>query len=463
MKLIFKLSREASRYRSLYIVSILSTLALTSINLIAPKLLSAMTAAIQSGSEATLHRILWLTIWLTGVYLSRILFRYLSDYLAHHAAWNLVEQIRLRVYEKIQTLSMRFFRDRQTGDLMSRVVNDTATFELLYAHIIPECVTNFTMLFGILAVLLTINWKLALFTCIPIPFIALFSLIFSKKVGPTFEIVQDELGNLNSKLQDNFSGIMEIQSFGRESHEWQRVAKHASAFTKANLLELKLSAIFEPIVEFAASAGTVIVVGVGGLLAFHNQLSVPDIVAFLLYLAMFYAPITNLARLLEDLQHALAGAKRVMAILETPCEITDAPDASDLKDVRGDIAFEHVNFEYEPNSPVLRDISFECKSGQMVALIGPTGVGKTTLTQLLARFFEPSGGRITIDGQDIAKATLNSLRKNIAPVLQDTFLFNGTVAENIGVACRENRKKSARNTQKNKACTEYINSIRALL
>ena len=437
MRLIWKLSKEASRYRWLYIVAIVSTLVLTLINLIAPKVLSAMTAAIQSGTQDTLHRILWLTVLLTGLYLSRILFRYLSDYLAHFAAWNLVEQMRLRVYEKIQTLSMSFFHDQQTGDLMSRVVNDTATFELLYAHIIPECITNFTMLFGVLAVLLTINVKLALFTCIPIPFIVLFSWIFTKKVGPTFETVQEELGNLNAKLQDNFSGIKEIQSFGKETHERENVAKHASAFTKANLRELKLGAIFEPFVEFASSAGTIIVVGLGGVLAFRSQLSIPDIVAFLLYLALFYAPITNLARMLEDLQHALAGAKRVVSILDTPCEIADAPGAEDLGNVSGDIAFENISFEYEKNNPVLKDISFDCKSGQMVALVGPTGVGKTTLTQLLARFYEPTAGRIAIDGQDISKATLNSLRKCIAPVSQDTFLFNGTIAENIGYAAPE--------------------------
>ncbi len=435
MRILWRLSREATRYKVLYGIAILSTLTLTLINLAGPKVLSTMTGVIQSGATPDmLHRIASLTAILSGLYLSRILFRFLSSYLSHRAAWNLVEEMRIRVYEKIQTLSMSFFHDKQTGDLMSRVVNDTATFELLYAHIIPEALTNFATLTGVFVVLLTINVKLALFTCIPIPFILLFGGIFAHKIRPNFRMTQSELANLNAKLQDNFSGIQEIQSFGQEVFEKERVAAHASAFTKAMLHALKLSAIFHPTVEFVSSIGTIIVVGLGGVLAYYGQLSVPDIVAFLLYLAMFYTPITGLARLLEDFQRALAGAERVMVVLDTPCGVTDVPDAVELKDVKGGIAFENVSFSYQKDNAVLKDINFSCTSGQMIALVGPTGVGKTTLTQLLARFYDPTGGRITIDGQDISRVTLQSLRRNIAPVLQDTFLFNGTIAENIAYA-----------------------------
>jgi ABC-type multidrug transport system fused ATPase/permease subunit len=195
-----------------------------------------------------------------------------------------------------------------------------------------------------------------------------------------------------------------------------------------------MSAIFHPGVEFLSSIGTIIVVGVGGILALHGQLTVPDIVAFLLYLSLFYTPITGLARLLEEMQQAYAGAERVMMILDTKADIEDAPDAAELKDVLGSITFESVDFQYEKEVPVLKEISFTCKPGQMIALVGPTGVGKTTLTQLISRFYDPTDGRILIDGKDIRNVTLESLRSNISPVLQDTFLFNGTIAENIGYA-----------------------------
>lgn len=435
MKLLWRLGKEAIKYKTLYIIAILSTFALTIINLAAPKYLADLTALIQKGqTEDWSNQLLRLTLTLIALYLSKILFRYLSNYLAHKAAWNLVEEIRIRVYDKIQSLSMSFFHDKQTGDLMSRVVNDTATFELLYAHIIPEMVTNIITVVGVAAILISINVKLALLTCIPIPLILLSAWFFSSKVRPNFKISQNALAELNAKLQDNFSGIHEIQSFGQEAYESSQVAKRAKAYTRAILHALNLSAVFHPGVEFLSSIGTIIVVGAGGLLAFGGSLSVSDIVAFLLYLSLFYAPITGLARLLEDTQQAYAGAERVMMVLDTPNEITEMEGAIELNKVNGSIRFENVSFNYEENVPVLKDISFSCKPGQMIALVGPTGVGKTTLTQLISRFYDPSNGRVLIDGTDIKTVTLNSLRGNIAPVLQDTFLFNGTIAENIAYA-----------------------------
>lgn len=436
MKLLWRLGKEAIRYKSLYIIAILSTFALTVVNLLAPRYLAAMTELIQKDKTDNWQKqLLGLTITLIILYLSKILFRYLSNYLAHKAAWNLVENIRMRVYDKIQGLSMSFFHDKQTGDLMSRVVNDTATFELLYAHIIPEMLTNVVTVIGVAAILLSINVKLALLTCIPIPLILISAWIFSSKVRPNFKIAQNSLAELNAKLQDNFSGIHEIQAFCQESYESSQVANKAKAYTKAILHALNISAIFHPGVEFLSSIGTIIVVGAGGILAFKGNLSVSDIVAFLLYLSLFYAPITGLARLLEDTQQAYAGAERVMMILDTPNEITEIDNAKELKNVNGSISFENVSFNYEENVPILKDINFSCKAGQMIALVGPTGVGKTTLTQLISRFYDPSSGRIMIDGTDIKTVTLQSLRANIAPVLQDTFLFNGTIAENIAYAC----------------------------
>lgn len=435
MKILWRLGKEAIRYKSLYIIAILSTFALTVINLAAPKYLASMTALIQKEKiDDWSQQLLGLTLSLLFLYLSKILFRYLSNYLAHKAAWNLVEEIRIRVYNKIQDFSMSFFHDKQTGDLMSRVVNDTATFELLYAHIIPEIITNIVTVVGVAVILLNINVKLALLTCIPIPLILLSAWFFSAKVRPNFKRSQAALAQLNAKLQDNFSGIHEIQAFGQEAYESRQVSANTGAYTGAILHALNISGLFHPGVEFLSSIGTIIVVGVGGILAFGGSLSISDIVAFLLYLSLFYAPITGLARILEDIQQAYAGAERVMMVLDTPNDITEAENAVELKNVNGSINFENVSFQYEENVPILKDISFSCKPGQMLALVGPTGVGKTTLTQLISRFYDPDSGRVLIDGVDVKTTTLKSLRANIAPVLQDTFLFNGTIAENIGYA-----------------------------
>ncbi len=437
-KTLLRLSREAIRYRNLYIVAILSTLALTAVNLTAPKALSAMTGIVENGvKESDFRTIRLLTVALIVLYLLRVLFRFLSNYLAHRAAWYLVGDLRTKTYDKLEHMHLGYFHDKQTGDLMSRVVNDTRDFELLYAHMIPESITNIVTFTGVLIVLLTINWKLALITCAPIPLIFASGIIFSKKVRPFFRISQKKMGELNGKLQDNLSGIHEIQSFGREEYETERVNERNFEHIHAMLKALKISAVFHPSVEFISSMGTILVVAFGGFLAYREGLRVADIVAFLLYLGLFYGPVTGLANLLENMQQSMAGAERVLDVLDAPLEIQDKPGAKPLGKVNGEIIFDHVSFSYSNDIPVLRDVSFQCEPGKMLALVGPTGVGKTTLTQLISRFYEPTSGRILIDGHDLNDVTIESLRRNISPVLQDTFLFNGTIAENIGYAVPE--------------------------
>ena len=435
MKTLWKLTKEAARYKGLYILAIFSTLGLTIVNLSAPKVLSSMTGVVEKGiDDSALKTVSRLALILLALYLLRILFRYLSNYLAHKAAWYLVGDLRSRMYNKLQSLDLGFFHDKQTGDLMSRIVNDTRDFELLYAHMIPDMITNIVTFAGVLIILLTINWKLALITCCPIPLILASGVVFAKIVRPFFKASQKTMGELNAQLQDSLSGLHEIQSFGQEAYESERLNAKNFEQVHAMLRALRASAIFHPCVEFLSSAGTVLVVFFGGYLAYRQQLSVEDIVAFVLYLSLFYAPVSGLASWLENLQQSLAGAERVTLVLDTPSEIQDAPDAQDIGTVEGAVSFEHVSFHYSNKIPVLKNISFSCKPGMMVALVGPTGVGKTTATQLISRFYDPTEGRILIDGKDIKSVTLESLRHNISPVLQDTFLFNGTIAENIGYA-----------------------------
>ena len=435
MKMLWKLTKEAARYKALYIFALLATLGLTLVNLTAPKLLSTMTGVVEQGVDsAALDRIMRLAAGLLLLYLIRILFRFLSNYMTHKAAWHLVGDLRSRLYNKLQSLDLGFFHDKQTGDLMSRVVNDTRDFELLYAHMIPEIIVNVVTFLGVLVILLTVNWRLALITCCPIPLILASGVVFSKIVRPFFKASQKSMGELNAQLQDSLSGLHEIQSFGQEQQESRRVQEKNFAQVSAMLRALRASAIFHPSVEFLSSAGTVLVMFFGGLLAYKGQLSVEDIVAFVLYLSLFYGPISGVANFMESLQQSLAGAERVALILETPSAIENAAEAQDIGQVKGAITFENVSFHYSNQVPVLKNISFSCQPGQMIALVGPTGVGKTTATQLIPRFYDPVEGRILIDGKDIRQVTLESLRKNISPVLQDTFLFNGTIAENIGYA-----------------------------
>ena len=435
MKVLLRVAKEAKRYKGLLILTGISTIMLTVINLIAPRLMANMTRLVSNGlDEAGLQSVTYIALALLGLYLAKVLFRFLSNYLAHHAAWNLVEILRMKVYGTLQAHSMDFYRQNRTGDLISRTVNDTATFELLYAHLMPESITNIITFVGVTVILLTINVRLALLTCLPIPLILVAGWLFAKLVRTRFRTTQQYMGEISAQLQDNYAGAQEIQIFGQQEPAKKKLAERLTVFTTNMVAALKISAIFHPSIEFLTGLGTVIVVGFGGLYAYRNQLAIEDIIAFLLYLTLFYAPITGLANLLEQMQQALAGAERVIEILDYPSSIKDEVGVKPINDVRGHMSFENVSFHYNPEAPVLKNVSFEVQPGKMVALVGATGVGKTTLTQLAARFYDPVDGEIKLDGINLRDIELASLRRSIAMVPQDTFLFNGTIAENIAFA-----------------------------
>ncbi|HOL55719.1 MAG TPA: ABC transporter ATP-binding protein, partial [bacterium] len=259
--------------------------------------------------------------------------------------------------------------------------------------------------------------------------------------------------------QDNISGIREIQIFNQQMRELvkirDRIYRHISALLNA----LRLSAIFHPTVSFLSSIGTVIVISVGGFMALNGKVSVGDIVGFILYLNMFYQPITALANVIENLEQALAGAERVFEILETEPEIKEKPNPIELKNVRGRVTFEDVTFSYNQGSPVLKNISFDIEPGQMVAFVGPTGVGKTTIMYLLVRFFDPDSGSIKIDGIDIRDVSLKSLHDNISMVMQDVFLFNGTIAENIAYGKEDATMEEIINAARIACAHDFIESL----
>ncbi|MFZ5988224.1 MAG: ABC transporter ATP-binding protein, partial [Bacillota bacterium] len=337
--------------------------------------------------------------------------------------------------------------------------NDTATFEVLIAHAVPDLITNVLILTGISILLFVINPLLALLTLIPIPFLSFLGWLFTKRILPNFREAQSTLAELNAVVQDNISGIKEIQVFNQQAREKKRVEKRARNYTSAVLKALKLSALFHPGVEMLSSLGTVIVVAFGGWFALKGFISTADIVGFILYLGLFYQPVTTLARVMEDLQQAAAGAERVFELLDTYPDIADVKGAKDITNVKGEITFRNVGFSYVPSNPVLKGINFTAEPGKMIALVGPTGVGKTTIISLIARFYDPDSGNILIDGKDLKEITLSSLRSQISIVLQDVFLFNGTVAENIAYGSREASLDDIINAAKTARAHEFISAL----
>lgn len=460
MKNVLRLVRYAKPYWFLLTVSGISILAITALNLLGPWMIrDLMDILTKDFSSASMTAVRNIALILAGTYVLRILFRYFNNYFAHKAAWNLVTDMRERVYDHLQKLSLKYYQDKQTGQLMSRTVNDTATFEMLIAHVVPELLANLLVVLGVAIILFAMNVYLALLTLIPIPFLLYGSWLFINKIRPNFRVAQNNLAELNATLQDNISGMKEIQVFNQQHREKKRVRKRAESYISALLHALQLSAVFHPAVEAVSSTGTVIVVFFGSWLALGGRLSIADIVAFLMFLNLFYQPISNLARVIEDLQQAIAGADRVFEVLDTEPDITDSPGAVDITDSRGDITFKNVSFNYVDGIPVLQDISFRAESGKMIALVGPTGVGKTTVISLIARFYDPVSGSILLDGKDLREITLSSLRNQISIVLQDIFLFNGSVAENIAYGSKEATMDQIVRAAKTARAHEFISEL----
>lgn len=366
------------------------------------------------------------------IYVVRAGFRFLRSYMAHVAGWSVVADVRKEIYEHLQRLSLHYYEDRQTGQLMSRMVNDSDLLEQLIAHALPDVMVNVLMLIGVTTVLIIMNWHLALLSMIPIPLIVLALRGFAKYVRPAFRERQVELGELNAALNDNLSGIREIKAFTREDLEVARIFDHIVKYRDSMLRALRLMAMFHPFVELATSLGTIVLIYFGGRFVLNQTLPIEDLVAYFLYLELLYQPVRALSGAWESVQQALAGAERVTELLDEQPDVVERPDAIELLGkVKGTITLHDVGFSYAMGDTVLENINLDIESGTIIALVGPTGVGKTTFANLIPRFYDVCQGSITLDGHDLRDLTLKSLRRQISIVLQDVFLFHGTVRENI--------------------------------
>jgi ATP-binding cassette subfamily B protein/subfamily B ATP-binding cassette protein MsbA len=416
------------------VATVISMLLLVGVELLAPWIIKTMVGTITDTglSAEALRSISRLAILALTVYIARAGLQFLRSYMAHVAGWAVVAETQRHIYLHLQRLSMRFYEDKQTGELMSRAVNDTRLFEQLIAHAIPDITVNVLSLIAISAILINLNWQLMLISLIPVPLIVFAMRAVSTYVRPAFRARQGELAELNAILSDNLSGIREIKAFTREDVEAMRVSSRIDRYRDSMLKALRLMATFRPFVEFTSSLGTVGLIYFGGRLALNQVLSLEDLVAFFLYLNQFYQPVRALSGSWEGIQEALAGAERVAELLDETPDVKEREDAIQLSGrARGAICFYDVGFKYDRGDWVLQNINLDIAPGTAVALVGPTGVGKTTMAGLIPRFYDVEEGAITLDGHDIRDLQLRNLREQISIVRQDVFLFHGTVRENI--------------------------------
>ena len=430
-RLIFRYTRK---YKLQLVITVISMLLLVGIQLLIPWIIKILIDDVTNtdGEPQSLELITTLTLAVLGIFILRGIFQFMRSYAAHIAGWGVVAELRKHLYAHLQRLSLRFYEDKQTGQLMSQVVNDSDMFELLISHALPDVFVNLLTLVGVIIVLASINVSLLLLSLLPVPLILIALRIYARYVRPAFRFRQKELGDLNALLNENIAGIREIKAFTREETELSRVGVRIDNYRVSLLKALRLMATFSPFIEFASSMGILVVIFFGGRLVFQGTLEVSELVAFFLYLEILYQPIRNLSSAWENVQAALAGADRVSELLDEEQEVQDQKGARMLPEpVSGEITFQEVSFAYAGGESVLEDISLDIPAHHVVALVGPTGVGKSTLVSLIPRFYDVSDGSIRLDGYDIRELKLENLRQQISMVLQDVYLFYGSVRENI--------------------------------
>jgi ABC-type multidrug transport system fused ATPase/permease subunit len=368
---------------------------------------------------------------LVGTYALSQLVNIGDNYIRHALGEKFILDLRVRLYAYLQKMSLSFFERTSTGELMSRVTNDLSALEHFVTHGSALTAVDLVRLIGGSIILFVLDWRLAALVLIPVPILAVALRHYNTKIRPVYRSVRARLGDINAKLQDNLSGIRVIQAFAREEMERRRFTTESERYYQARVKGIRYWSVFFPAIRFLGAMGTVIVLGVGALMVVNGEMSLGTLVAFLSYTTSFYEPINRLTEVDNIFQEAIAAGERIFEILDETTEVRDAPEAHDLKTIQGKMIFDQVAFRYGTGDKVLHDIAFEMAPGEMVALVGPSGAGKTSIANLICRFYDPNQGKITIDGHDLRRIKLSSLRQQVAVVLQDSFLFNNSVVENL--------------------------------
>ena len=372
-----------------------------------------------------------ISLWMLAIYLLNNLFQAIANRVMAGISQRALKQMRTDLFTHLQSLPIAFFDRNPAGELMSRLTNDIDAINQAVSQNVTSLLASVLTMVGILITMFILDRWLALASLLVVPIMFWFTQFVARYTRKGFRQLQKNLGELNGVMEETISGQKVVRAFRRNDTVIDAFRASNQAVFKAGVYANSYALLLMPLTTVLGNFFVIVLAGLGGWLALRNLVSVGIIATFISYGQNFTNPLRQLANLYNSIQAALAGAERVFEIIDTPAEVDDAPDALSLENVHGHVLFENVNFGYRPDTPIIRNMSMEAKSGEIVALVGPTGAGKTTIINLLTRFYEINDGRISIDGNDIQDIKKADLRHKLGLVLQDTFLFSDSVMENI--------------------------------
>lgn len=447
-------------YKGLFAADLLCSLIAAAIGLVLPLGAGYITDNVLAGDlSAAPGKILGVGALLLGLVLVQALCSYFMDYQGHAIGARMERDMRAQLFAHCQRLSFSYFDSHPIGDLMSRLTNDSLSLAEFFHHVPEDVLVNSIKFVGASLILWHIHWQMTLVILCFLPFMLAYTLYFNKKMAAALEQGREDMGEINAQAEDTLSAIRMVQSFGNEAVEAQKFHVRNEKFLESRKRGYKGEALCYGGMDAFSSLIPIAVVVVGGLSILQGSLALSELVVFLLYVSYFTQPIQSLVNTSRLIQEGRTGFARYMEILETQPEVADLPGAQDLPPVKGDIRFSHVTFRYGEGDAVFRDLNLTIRAGEYVALVGASGVGKTTLCSLIPRFYDVEAGEITVDGVPIRQVTLRSLRGSVGLVQQDVALFTGSVTENIAYGRPGATFQQVREAARKAGAEEFIQKL----
>ncbi len=434
-----KLIEYLGAYRLAIMIVIIFAVASTAANIVGPKILGNATTKLFEGVMAELRgtgtidfdyigRIALITL---GLYLLSALFAYIQGWIMADVSTNISYRFRRDLSEKINRMPLKYFDGTTHGEVLSRITNDVDTLNQTLSQSLSQIITSLVTVVGVLVMMLSISWVMTLVALVVIPLSMITVMLIVRQSQKYFKQQQDYLGHVNGHVEEMYGGHIVMKAFNGEKESIEKFDGSNNMLYDAAWRSQFLSGLMMPVMMFIGNLGYVAVAILGGYLAIRNAITVGDIQAFIQYVRSFMQPLTSLANISNVLQQTAAAAERVFEFLDEAEEVKETEAPIKIENVQGHVEFQDVHFGYDPTKPVINDFSAEAKPGYKIAIVGPTGAGKTTMVKLLMRFYDVDSGRILVDGHDIRDFTRKDLRKMFGMVLQDTWLYNGSIMENI--------------------------------